>query len=552
MALSHVLMWKDEYGYQPVTADKAAELYIYTVSAKSKFFICGICGQGVTLTAGEKKIRHFRHDQAAQNKECEDRSQAYGYSQSANRLPARIQALPLRLIRESGHWRLELGLLALQETALKKYGQKLLCILNSQRKTYNYNLIERLYPNLLTWVNAGDQPSEYFQLSFSDGSSLPPLWPQWIDGLDDITLFEAETGRRLPFFPDVEVGKEYLAVIRGRFDPGIRLDVRADFIRVLEHGWHGYDIYRVQALHFSKEAASFFIRLKANLKKQAPLIFPLWPVVIRTPHLIYHDADKLFVFLGGEGIGKEIKVQAFPSTSLVSTVKRKTAYLIRFACGIRKQMVSGGSDTPLLQLGRFSHTLRYDYFIRQSFDQMAPLPKVTVTDHKGNELEGDWLEGVRPGTRLYVQGPFDGEVRLQSGDSPLADRRTLKGGKELELKAGMGQTLIIFQGLDCVRTIVFARPGQKRQGAEALDLEQTKDGVAVGWTDTQLCRRLRRMIGDEVEASRPLVEFIHFFRGWRSVEMWLRQRQAEGSISKRAQILLYTVMQEEEKRMKYV
>lgn len=546
MALSHVFMWKDEYGYQPVTVDEAVEYYTYTVSAKSKFFICGICGQGVTLTAGEKKIRHFRHDQAVQNKECEDRSQAYGYSQSTNCLPAKIQTLPLRLIRESGHWRLELGLLALQETALKKYGQKLLCILNSNGKTYNYNLIERLYPNLLTWVNVGEQPSKYFQLSFRDGSSLPPLWPQRIDGLDDdITLFEAETGRRLPFFPDVEVGKEYLAVIRGRFHLGSKLDVRADFIRVLEHGWHGYDIYRVQALHFSKEAASFFIRLKAHLKKQVPLIFPLWPVVIRTPHLIYHDTDELFIFLEGEDIGKEIKVQAFPSISLVSTVERETARLIRFACGIRKQMVSGGSDTPLLQLGRFSHTLRYDYFIRQSFDQTASLPKVTVKDHKGNELEGDWLEGVRPGMRLYVQGPFDGEVWLQSGGSPLADRRTLKGGEELELKADMGQTLIIFQGLDCVRTIVFARPGQKRQGTEVP--EQAKNGSAVRWTDTQLCRRLRRMTGDEVEASRPLAEFIHFFRGWRSVEMWLRRRQAEGSISNRAKILLYTVMQEKEK-----
>ncbi|WP_165067563.1 hypothetical protein [Desulfovibrio sp. ZJ200] len=546
MALSHVFMWKDKYGYQPVTVDEAVEHYTYTVSAKSKLFICGICGQGVTLTAGEKKIRHFRHDQAAQNKECEDRSQAYEYSQSTNRLPAKIQTLPLRLIRESGHWRLELGLLALQETALKKYGQKLLCILNSKGKKYKYNLIERLYPNRLTWVNVGEQSSEYFQLFFSDGSSLPPLWPQRIDGLDDITLFEAETGRRLPFFTDVEVAKEYLAVIRGRFDPGSRLDVRAD--RVLEHGWHGYDIYRVQALRFSKEAASFFIRLKANLKKQVPLIFPLWPVVIRTPHLIYHDADELFVFLGGEGIGKEIKVQAFPSISLVSTVERETARLIRFACGIRKQMVSGGSDTPLLQLGRFSHPLHYDYFIRQSFDQTASLPKVTVTDHKGNELEGDWLEGLRPGTRLYVKGPFDGEVWLQSGGSPLVDRRTLKGGEDLELKAGMGQTLVIFQGLDCVRTIVFARPGQKRQGTEAP--EQTKNGSAVGWTDTQLCRRLRRMTGDEVEASRPLAEFIHFFRGWRSVEMWLRQRQAKGNISKRAKTLLYTVMQEKEKRGK--
>ena len=98
----------------------------------------------------------------------------------------------------------------------------------------------------------------------------------------------------------------------------------------------------------------------------------------------------------------------------------------------------------------------------------------------------------------------------------------------------MGQTLIIFQGLDRVRTIVFARPCPKKQ---------LKNDSAVGWTDTQLYRRLRRMSGDEVEASRSLLEFIRFFKRWRSVEAWLRQKQVDGSISKRAQILLRAVME---------
>ena len=251
---------------------------------------------------------------------------------------------------------------------------------------------------------------------------------------------------------------------------------------------------------------------------------------------------ELFIFLEGENIS----VRSFPRVSLPEIVHQDSVRLIRFACGIRKQLVSGTSDAPFLQVERFSHVLRYDYFIRQPFDRTISPPGVTVTDHKGNELKGDRLEGVRPGTLLYVRGPFDGEVWLKSEDSPLTERYTLKGGEVLELKAGMGQTLTIFQGLDCMRTIVFVRPGQTGESTE--DREQPKSDEVSRWTDMQLCRRLKRMRGDEEEASRALAECLRFFRGWRLVEAWLRQRQAEGTVSRRAQTLLYRVMDEKGKR----
>ena len=537
MALSHVLMWSDEYGYQPVTDDKAARVYPYTVPAKTKTFVCGICGQGITFTAGRERVRHFRHDRAEQNKECEERSQSCGYSFSAYSLPTKIRTLPLRLIRVPGRWRLEIGLLSLQKADSDRCAQKFLCIEDDKGNVYKYNLKERLQLNGLTWLDTGAHPSQSFRLYFNDGSSLPRLWPQLVDGIEDVTLFNAENGCRLPFLPDVQIGKEYIAIVKGRFTPD-RIDVRAEFIRSNEHGWVGYDIYRVKAFNFSQWSASFFLRLKANLKKQMPIIFPMWPVVIRTPHLIYHDADELFIFLEGEGVN----VQAFPFIPLTRIVDRETVRLIRFSCGIRKQLVSGDYDIPLLQLGRYSRTLRYDYFIRQPFDQTTSPPKVTVTDHKGNELKGDLLEGILPGTHLYVQGSFDGEVWLKSEDSPLPDRRMLKGGATLELKAGMGQTLSIFQGLDCVRTIVFVRPAQKEGSAE--DGGSSKKDHVLGWTDAQLCRRLKRMTGDEVEDVRFLAECVRFFREWRSVGAWLKQKQIDGNISRKAHNLLWVIMEE--------
>ena len=155
MALTHVLRWTDEHGYQPVTVAEAEELFPHRVHAYSKLLVCGICGQGVTFTKGEIRDRYFRHGEDSQDKDCEDRSQAYGYSQSSSRLPEKIQTLPLRVIRDYGHWRLELGLLALQETLHKKYADKLICIGNGTKKTFRYSIAERLHPDCLTWFDTG-------------------------------------------------------------------------------------------------------------------------------------------------------------------------------------------------------------------------------------------------------------------------------------------------------------------------------------------------------------------------------------------------------------
>ncbi len=534
MALTHVLRWTDEHGYQKVTIAEAEKLYPYRVHAYSKLLVCGICGQGVTFTKGEIRERYFRHGEDSQDKECEDRSRNYGYGQSSLKLPERIQSLPLRLIKESGHWRLELGLLALQEAFVKKYAEKIICISNAKGKTFRYSVAERLHPNCLTWLDAGIQPSEYFRLSFSDGSPMPFFWPPQVKAMEIITFFDAKTGRRLPFFPDVEVGREYIVAIHGRLDTMSCYDVKIEFIRPTEHGWTGYSIYSVKATRFSREAGSFFVKLNANLKRKLPLIFPMWPVVIRTPHLIYHNTDELFLLLEGEDLTSRI----YSSKPLEKTVETQNARLVRFHCGLRKQLVSGDFDTHHIQLGRYSHTLRYDYFIRDSLSMKAELPEVTITDIKGNTLAGDSYKELKPGTRIYVQCEFDGEVWLENKNSPLPDRRILKGGTALEVELGLVQRLTVFQGLDRVRTIKLDCP-------DILPASTLQTETA--WTDAQVCRRLRRMEGNEVEDPRAVAEFIRFFREWNSTYAWLRQRQVEGHIPAKTKEFLHSVIKESKK-----
>ena len=88
----------------------------------------------------------------------------------------------------------------------------------------------------------------------------------------------------------------------------------------------------------------------------------------------------------------------------------------------------------------------------------AEFPETEITDAKGNVLADDSLKGLKPGTKIYVQSEFDGEVWLENKNSPLPDRRFLKGGTALEVELGTVQTLTVFQGLDRVRTIYFRLP----------------------------------------------------------------------------------------------
>lgn len=77
MPLTHVCVWDGKAGYRRVSIEEACSMYPYTVSANSEIFVCSLCAQPVCLTAPGIQRRNFRHNSATQNKECEDRAQAY-------------------------------------------------------------------------------------------------------------------------------------------------------------------------------------------------------------------------------------------------------------------------------------------------------------------------------------------------------------------------------------------------------------------------------------------------------------------------------------------
>lgn len=529
MALSHVLMWTEDHGYRCATVDDAAQKYPRTVSACSGIFICAICHQNVTFTMGNIRARHFRHDSAALTKDCIDRSAQYECARASWEFQRDLHTLPLRLVQAAGQYRLELGLLALSEESLARYSGQSLRIEGQNLKTFSYDIAERLLPSRLTWIDIGAGPAKEYCLSLSGGTSLPSQWPRIVDGMDDFALFNAVTGKRLPPFPDIEVGQEYIIASRKKSFQWSEWDLDIRLIPPNEHRWSGWKLHRVKALRFSKAAARFFLQLSASLTRCAPpSIFPLWPAFVRTPHLIYHNARELFIFIEGN----DAQIRLFPTTTQ-STQGNGYARIFRFAVGTRKQMITGFDDGHLLKVGR-THMLRYDYFIRKELNQTASLPKVTVTDQHGSVLNENQIETPPLGLTIRIYVPFDGEAWLESDVFALT-RMKLKGGEERELKVNWGQTLTIFQGLDRIRSIKFPRPkGRSFFGGYSKE----------SWDDAMLCRRLRRMTGDEVSTVHILAEAIQFFRGYRATCAWLFMRKIEGRVSARALSLIQALMSE--------
>ena len=99
MPLTHVCVWDGKAGYRRVSIEEACSMYPYKVSANSEIFVCSLCAQPVCLTAPGIQRRNFRHNSATQNKECEDRAQAYARASTGYN----CHPMPLRIKVAHGH-----------------------------------------------------------------------------------------------------------------------------------------------------------------------------------------------------------------------------------------------------------------------------------------------------------------------------------------------------------------------------------------------------------------------------------------------------------------
>ena len=127
---------------------------------------------------------------------------------------------------------------------------------------------ERLNCDSITYLSIGDRPFEKYTLNFQNGiEKLREFWPAEIKGIDpEGTLFEKESGKKLSYDADVEIGREYYLLKRGYINRKSFSGMRIQEVMQKRIGWETWTLYVVSASAFNEEAARFYLQSLPSVK----------------------------------------------------------------------------------------------------------------------------------------------------------------------------------------------------------------------------------------------------------------------------------------------
>lgn len=501
-SLTHVCMWSG-HGWKRITANEAARLHPGgTVPAASGLFMCELCGQYVTLTEGEKNVRHFKHSLSGKSKECPER--IFGPSVCMT-YSAREYELPIRICNiTSNQFDLELGLLYIPQSILQEQENRHVVIqpLGNQDDQYIYSF-ERLNPETLTYVYIGNIPAPKYKLDA--GSGLRSFWPQYVRGIDRSgSIFFKNTGGKLPDGADVQVGNSYYLLCAKRIHPNSQ-DIEIKKIcekKISKCIWY---IYEIKATDFTENVARFFLDLCCRLTESPLSLNPVWPIYTKAPYVIQHNRDQLFMYRHG---GKDIVEKAFPDT----TMKRfscpdENGKVIRIDCNGHQQLIS---------IGR-TKVLEYTYFWRDQLNKTISKPVIEILDIYGNILNPGIQYELPEKRILCVSGKYDGSVIvLENGI--LQEKRFLKAKSRIEIEnIHFGIEIKVMQGLDLVWSVKYER---KLRG--------------VGTDDFEIVRRLKAFNGRRIPISHELGAVVNQLENYPKVKMWLYKKIRDGYVAEEA------------------
>lgn len=442
MSLTHVYKWLNDK-WESITIEKVREELhpSRTVSAYSGLFMCKLCGQNVILTKEGKYNCYFKHNRLEKSKDCPERSEDV----SSVKIDYDIHKyeLPIRLcdITED-RFKLELGLLYIPFSILQQQEVQELAIkpegILSDPYVYSF---ERLNQNALTYLSIGGTPAKRYKLICSE--KLRDYWPQYINEIDTSgSIFDSETGRKLMDGADVKVGVSYWLLCKGKIymaNQSIEIKKICEK-KTSESEWY---IYEVKAIAMEQSAAKFFLELNCCLTESPVCLQPIWPIYVKTPYMIRHNKNQLWMYLRGENnIITKTLPKAFITEKFCPEEKGK---VIKVDCNGRQQLISVG----------LAKVLQYTYFWKESLAETAKKPVIQVTDIKGNIIDSG-IEYKLPKKRLIIiAAPFDGMVVILKNGIVL-ERRYLEAKRKMDVdNISFGYEIQVMQGLDLVWTIQY-------------------------------------------------------------------------------------------------
>lgn len=446
-------MWS-ETGWKRITIEQAVRLHPGgTVSARSGLFMCELCGQYVSLTDGNIKVRYFKHSASEKSKDCPERT--FGANAPISYAPYEHD-LPIRITVSSvSSFRLDVGFVRVPKELLGRHFQLKIMPKGMTDISYVYAR-ERLNSNGLTYLYIGERPFEKYNLSFKNGSDkLYDFWPEEIKGIDpEGTLFEKKSGRKLTYDADVEIGKEYYLLRRGYriLRSGNGMQVHKIMQKVF--GYETWNLYVVSASEFNENTARFYLDFHCRLTSNPVSMRPIWPLFVEDNYLIKHNQDNMLMLV--EGNAETVKTfpdaRAFP---LYAKEFLPTVYKV--FCSGRQQLISVGR----------THALEYTYFWKQSLNRTGAQPQLSVTDLSGNEIASGEADVLPEKSTLCFKSAFDGELII-SNSNRVIDKRKITADKYVELdELTFGLSVQVVIGLDIIWQINFKKRLSSQTNNEA-------------------------------------------------------------------------------------
>lgn len=445
--LNHVMVWSGDH-WEKINADKASNLYGgATVSSHNKIFYCEACGQYVTLTKRTlNRDAYFKHSSRDLEKQCEDRSRTYGQT---NNFKKNSHSLPLKLEIINGSIRFMLGFPPIPLEIQDKIGPFKVRVTNPISKdSYTYSS-ERFDLSKTTYLNVGSVLSENYHIEVLSSSSV--LKDRWqLRGTfyeQSYTLFDAETGKKLPHDADVEINHAYYLIVK-RASLSTAKDVCCKRLDILSDYY--LKLYEICTNKYTESSSRFFINMGYRLTKYPAKLYPVWPVFVEQPYNILYSGKKIGFFVSGNV--RLYDVNLTTNVSIPYSEATNNGSLVE---------ISASKNEHLAYIGR-NNVLRYTYFMRSSLNYLENDDvDVIVTDDQQHYVSEGTYDKLPHGKKLYIQTPFDGFIKRFKDKKLIYVSLKAEEKKEIQ-NVALGERFEIYVGNDCLYTISFALPDHNK------------------------------------------------------------------------------------------
>ena len=494
-SLNHVYMWVDNQ-WKPVKAEEIAKTHPGKISANSGLLMCELCGQIVGMAHGKKNVPHFRHRSKEQDKECKDRALSLKLEISSC---YHQHYLPLRMKLNSGIVSFEIGLIKVPSQYLSN--DSFVEILSDNKtESFRYNS-ERLLPDAVNYLYVGKNPSRQYSIKVHNASKdIELYWPSNVAGINlEGTMFDAESGKKLPVDADVVINKAYYLLTCNRiYTIYSDVDIR-EIYRNYKNGQY-IRVYRVEAKAFSKESARFFLDNHCRLTERPVKIQPIWPVYAESPYLIKHNRNEMYIHIAGEA-----GLYLFP-----------TAYSHGFPCSNGKiTEITVNSKQQFISVGR-TNVLKYKYFWQEPIQKPLPQQTVNIVDKRNNAFGSGVIDRLPEDQIIRCTLPYDGTIIIKE-KGIIKEKRSVKADEQTTINnINWGTSVTVFLGLDLVWEASF---------------EKT---ISVSQDEDELLYQLRLCSGNMVNVPHSIGNLVHRFKDYPKVRQWIYQCVRQGRMSDKA------------------